>query len=137
MHTTTIIRAELGGNTCTAMGITATGCAPIPATCRALLAAGIDPSWPLLVFRDGILALRVRSIGEGARLRVHGDGHGFAIAPAETRPAAPLVRQSPPMDAVAWLAKLRRRQRQRRLHHQKCAAAARERKRLRKQRGLL
>jgi hypothetical protein len=96
MHTTTIIRAELGGNTCTAMGITATGCAPIPAMCRALLAAGIDPSWPL-----------------------------------------PLVRQSPPMDAVAWLAKLRRRQRQRRLHHQKCAAAARERKRLRKQRGLL
>jgi hypothetical protein len=45
--------------------------------CRALVAAGYDPSRPLHVYRGAALALKVRSIGEGARLRVSAHGTGF------------------------------------------------------------
>jgi hypothetical protein len=84
------IRAELiGPNICKTLGITAIGSAPVLSFCRKLLAAGVNPDRPMLVFRGSTLALRVRSIGEGAGLRVRGDGHGFERE--ERRPAAPLV----------------------------------------------
>jgi hypothetical protein len=40
------------------------------ALCRILLAAGFNPYQPVEIYRGAILALRVRSIGDGARLAV-------------------------------------------------------------------
>ncbi len=65
------LRAELvGSNRCTAAGITASGQAAVLALCRQLIAAGFDPTMPLRCYRGDTLALRVRGIGEGARLTV-------------------------------------------------------------------
>jgi hypothetical protein len=62
--------------TCAGGGITASGAAPTLALCRELLAAGLDPDTALEVYRAGTLALRVRSIGEGAELTVEDDHLG-------------------------------------------------------------
>jgi hypothetical protein len=71
------IRGELVGSaTCHAAGLTARGAAPVLSLCRALIEAGHDPATPLEVWRGGLLALRVRSIGEGAQLAVEDDRHG-------------------------------------------------------------
>jgi len=61
------LRAELiGSRRCSAVGITATGNAPVLTLCRRLIEEA---------YRGTTLCLRVRSIGEGARLTVHeGDG---------------------------------------------------------------
>ena len=59
-----------GSRTCTGAGITATGAAPVLALCRELLAAGLDPDRALTVYRNGIVALRIRSIDEAAKLTV-------------------------------------------------------------------
>jgi hypothetical protein len=68
----TPIRAELsGGRRCSAVGITATGNAPVLALCRRLIEAGHDPALPLEAYRGTTLCLRVRSIGEGAKLTVY------------------------------------------------------------------
>src|SRR5262245_22543025 len=65
------IRADLvGSSTCSAAGITATSNTPVLVLCRRLLAAGLDPDTAVLVYRGAVLALRVRSIGEAARLTV-------------------------------------------------------------------
>lgn len=72
-----IVRAELiGSDRATAAGITAHGQAPVLALCRQLVAADIDPDRPLNAYRGDMLALRVRSIGEGARLTVRDDNRG-------------------------------------------------------------
>jgi len=72
VHTTTIpvIAGVLIGDTCTAKGITTSGATPVLALCRALVAAGHDPATRMHVFRDGALALRIRSIDAGAKLTV-------------------------------------------------------------------
>ena len=78
-----VIRAELiGANVCTAADLTATGAAPVLALCRQLVAAGFDSRCPLDAYRDNKLALRVRSIGQGARLTVKDNRFG---RPAFTR----------------------------------------------------
>jgi hypothetical protein len=76
------IEAELtGSNECRARdrarGITVRSSSPVLALCRALVGAGYDPGPPLHVYRGKMLALKVRTIGEGARLRVSGSGTGF------------------------------------------------------------
>jgi hypothetical protein len=69
------VRVELlGGNRATALGVEVRGPSPVLALCRALVEAGQDPTTPLLVYRSNALALKVRSIGEGARLTVK-DNH--------------------------------------------------------------
>lgn len=74
------LRADLVGfDTCSALGITVKAHAPVLELCRRLVKAGIDPSTPLEAWRDDILALRVRSIGEGARLTVKTAGNGTPI----------------------------------------------------------
>jgi hypothetical protein len=65
-----------GDDTCTAAGITARSHAPALALCRQLLAAGLDPDQALEVYRGATLALRIRSIGEGAQLTVKEDNRG-------------------------------------------------------------
>jgi hypothetical protein len=44
------------------------GRAPVLELCRKLVRAGYDPGRPLEVYRGDVLCLRVRSIGEGAKL---------------------------------------------------------------------
>jgi hypothetical protein len=66
------VRAQLlGSSQATAHGVTVSGRnAPVLALCRALIEAGHDPDTPLEAYRGDLLCLRVRSIGEGARLTV-------------------------------------------------------------------
>ena len=56
--------------------LTAEGHAPGLELCRLLLANGFDPAAPLHIYRDGVLALRIRSIGAGAALSVQDDATG-------------------------------------------------------------
>ena len=80
--------AELAGDTCTAAGQVGRGDAPILALCRELLRAGLSPDQALEVFRGSALAVRVRSIGEGAALEVNAKGTGFV--PRAVRTASPI-----------------------------------------------
>jgi hypothetical protein len=73
----TPIRATLlGSNRCEALGFTGRGHSPVFALCRALVAAGHDPRRSLHAYRGEVLALKVPSIGEGARLTVREDRAG-------------------------------------------------------------
>jgi hypothetical protein len=86
-----VIRAVIeGAEQCTALGQRVRASAPVLALCRELIAAGHDPSRPLHAYRDGVLVLRVRSIGEAARLRVASHGVGFEVTKECT--AASLMR---------------------------------------------
>jgi hypothetical protein len=72
------IRATLvGSDYCEALGLTGYGYAPVLALCHALVATGHDPRCPLHAYRGDVLALKVRSIGDGASLRVATHGVGF------------------------------------------------------------
>jgi hypothetical protein len=76
------IRAELiGADHCSALGITATGYAPVLALCRLLIEAGHDPATPLEAWRGDTLCLRVRAIGEAAQLEPSPRGIGFVRRP--------------------------------------------------------
>lgn len=73
----TTIRAEIiGSDRCDAEGLTVRASAPVLAMCRKLLTADHDPTTPLHAYRDDMLALRVRSIGEGAKLTVKDNSCG-------------------------------------------------------------
>jgi hypothetical protein len=94
------IRAELiGSGRCSALELTATGHAPVLALCHLLIDAGHHPATPLEAHRGEVLCLRVRSIGEAARLRVATHDVGFEPLP-ECTGASPVgqkgVGQSPP-----------------------------------------
>jgi hypothetical protein len=102
----TPIRAELSGDRrCSAIGITATGNAPVRTLCRRLIEAGHDSTLPLEAYRGTTLSLRVRSIGEGAKLTVYEGTRGrprFKLADDlarlgahERRRAGPAVAQKP------------------------------------------
>jgi hypothetical protein len=72
------IRAVIvGTDQCEALGHKVRAAAPLLALCRDLIEAGHDPGRPLDVYRGDVLALRVRSISEAARLSIRGDGVGF------------------------------------------------------------
>jgi hypothetical protein len=66
----------IGSNQATSSGVTARGHAPVLGLCRALLETGHDPDTPLDAYRGSTLCLRVRSIGEGARLTVKDSAKG-------------------------------------------------------------
>jgi hypothetical protein len=72
------IDAELSkDDICSALSITVQAPSPVLALCRKLIALGHDPSTPLDAWRGDVLCLRIRSIGEAARLSIRGDGVGF------------------------------------------------------------
>jgi hypothetical protein len=77
------LRAVLIGDTCTAAGLAARGAGPVLVLCRLLIEAGHDPARPLCVYRGKVLALTVRSIGEGAQLTVRTAGNGCPIFATE------------------------------------------------------
>jgi len=87
---TTINATLFRSKVCTADGITARGVAPILGLCRRLIAAGYAPGSELECFRDGVLAVRIRTIGEGAALEVNGEADGFR--PFRGPAPAPYVR---------------------------------------------
>ena len=65
--------------------------APVLAMCRALVAAGRDPMEPLEAYRGDVLCLKVRSIGEGAKLAIKRNGVGFySESPRASRRALPV-----------------------------------------------
>ena len=76
-----IVATLTGSDTACAEGISITGASPVLALCRKLIVYGFDPAIPIHVFRGDTLALTVRSIGEGARLEIRGDGVGFRRLP--------------------------------------------------------
>ena len=87
------IRCDLTGSTTARAGdLTSQGATDL---CRLLLAAGADPDAPLECFRNGNLALRVKSIRAGAALTVReADGPRFVGWKAwPSRAVTPPVRQ--------------------------------------------
>jgi hypothetical protein len=92
------ISATLTASTrCEALGIVVDDHAPVLTLCRQLLAQGIDPNATLVVYRSGIVALRVRSISQAARLAVDDDEQGrprFRQRRPQRRGAAPLVQKN-------------------------------------------
>ena len=91
------IRAEIiGSNYCTAENCAVHGPTPVLKLCRQLLAAGFDPARPLDVYRGAALALRIRSIGEGAKLTVdeHNDTHFSKWKPFNLSAGSAPIRQN-------------------------------------------
>ena len=88
-----IIAKLTGSDTATALGLITQSSSPVIDLCRLLIRAGHDPATPLEAYRGPTLCLRIRSIGEAARLRVRGDGHGFE---AECRPTAASIAPNVP-----------------------------------------
>lgn len=85
----TISATLAGSDRCEAAGITVTGATPVLKLCRSLIAAGLDPDRALHVFRGAKLALRIRSLREGARLTVkEPDRQGTGPPPRPLRPMA-------------------------------------------------
>ena len=66
----------IGSSRCAAEGISVQAYGPVLALCRALIEAGHDPGRALHAHRGGVLAVVIRSIGEGAGLTVEDDRHG-------------------------------------------------------------
>jgi hypothetical protein len=97
-HRAQAIRARLvGSNCCEAGGIVAHDSAPALALCRELIAAGADPSAPLHCYRDGVLALKVRCLREGARLKINSKGTAFVARRAvRTASASPKNKRGVP-----------------------------------------
>ena len=85
------VRAELGGDdSASALGITVRSPSPVLSLCRALVEARCDPRRPLDVYRGNTLALRIKSIGQAAKLRVAPHGVGFVLdTPADERQPRP------------------------------------------------
>jgi hypothetical protein len=80
--TLAVITAMLtGSDMASAEGISVTSPSPIQNLCRQLVARGYGPNRPLHAYRGSTLALRIRSIGEGAQLEIRGDGVGFRRPP--------------------------------------------------------
>jgi hypothetical protein len=98
------IRAELiGSDTCTALGISATGNAPVLKLCRLLIETGHDPGSPLHVYRDATLALTVRSIGQGGALRVTTTATGKPIFNPVAEQDSEERRGSGSTHAIKWV----------------------------------
>jgi hypothetical protein len=95
------IIAELGNDRCAALGIIGRGEAAALELCRKLLAAGISPATALHVYRGDVLALRIRSIGEGGELTVKSGTQGRPVFRKSARKAAPGLAPAPPVAPAA------------------------------------
>jgi hypothetical protein len=85
------LRAELiKDDSCSALGITVTSSSPVLGLCRKLVKDGYDPDTPLEAYRGDVLCLRVRSIGEAARLEVNGNTRFTFAGDARRRTAPPM-----------------------------------------------
>ena len=95
-----------GSDRCEADGIAIRGAAPVLKLCRSLIAAGLDPDRALHVFRGAKLALRIRSLRDGARLTVKEPDRGRVhFAPWHGLPSSPgaaAARNSGSAPRAAW-----------------------------------
>ena len=98
-----VICAELiGSDTASAVGITITAYTPVLELCRRLVTAGHDPATPLHAYRGLTLCLKVRSIGEAARLRISPAGVGFKrLPPPHGSGASPIAEMRRPVGRAA------------------------------------
>jgi hypothetical protein len=73
------IIAHLSSDTIvTALDLTVTSGIPVLALCRKLIEVSTyAPETPLNAYRGNTLCLKVRSIGEAAKLEINGEGTGF------------------------------------------------------------
>ena len=78
----------VGSRLCFAEGYSVTSEVPALAMCAYLVAAGYHPDRSLVVFRDGELAMRIRSIGFGAAY-APGARQDQAASPPGVSEAAP------------------------------------------------
>jgi hypothetical protein len=82
IHRRALIYADLSdSDICEALAIKIQSPSPLLDLCRALVEAGHDPTTPLEAYRGKTLCLRVRSIGEAAKLKIGGDGVTFRPVP--------------------------------------------------------
>lgn len=95
-----------GAETAEAAGITVRAYAPALLLSRKLLAAGFDPDTALHLYRkNGTLALRVRSLGEAARLVVEDSNTGrprFKPVRKERWGTAPSLRENGSALGEGW-----------------------------------
>jgi hypothetical protein len=97
------ICAELiGSYSARAAGISVTTYTPVLELCRRLIAAGYDPGTPLRACRGPTLCLKIRSIGEAARLRISPTGVGFKrLPPSDGSRASPIAQKRRPVGRAA------------------------------------
>ena len=89
------ICAELiGSDSASAASISVTAYGPVLELCRRVIDAGHDPATPLYAYRGPTLCLKVRSIGEAARLRISPAGVGFKrLPPPHGSGASPIAQK--------------------------------------------
>lgn len=97
LHILAEIPAQLFGSDCAVVGdIKARNALDL---CRELIAAGAHPDAALLCYRGDQVALRIRTIGEGAKLTIREDGlRVVAWRPFSHRDVSPPMRKN---DAAA------------------------------------
>jgi hypothetical protein len=81
----TIHATLTGSDRCEAVNVIAVGHAPVLTLCRQLLERGIDPDIAMVVFRRGQVALRVRAIGQAAKLAVEDNKYGTPTSAKHVR----------------------------------------------------
>src|SRR5690348_10730676 len=64
------VTGNLDNNTCRVGNHVTMGRTPVLSMCRELLRQGIDPDASVEIFRAGILALKIRTLRQGAALAV-------------------------------------------------------------------
>jgi hypothetical protein len=72
-----IVATLTGSDTASAEGIYVTSPSPVLALCRKLIVIGHDQALPLVAVRGQTVCLKIRSIGEAARLEINAYGTGF------------------------------------------------------------
>ena len=93
------VRATLlGDNNCEAEGRAVRAHSPVLGMCRLLVNLGYDPDRPLEAYRGPELALRIRSIGQGAKLTVRENSKSgpYVVAWVPFDPDGPLSHNAPP-----------------------------------------
>jgi hypothetical protein len=95
------IHAQLSGSdTAEAFGYSVTSTSPVLALCRDLVDAECPSCWSMEAYRGPTLCLRIRSIGEAARLEVGPHGVGFIACPREDEGVSSGFGGSPAMEAA-------------------------------------
>jgi hypothetical protein len=93
-----IVGELTGDDVASACGITVYSSSPVLGLCRSLIAASLSPDQSMVVFRRGVVALRVRSLQAGAALTVaepdRGRPHFAKWKPWPSSAVASSVRQS-------------------------------------------
>jgi hypothetical protein len=101
IHRRHLIYADLSDDdVCEALGIAIQSPSPLLDLCRALVEAGVDPTAPLEAYRGKVMCLRVRLIGEAAKLKIGGDGVSFRPR-SEPVTASPMRSRQPARGVAA------------------------------------